>query len=109
MIKRTLVDFIYERHGGTTRAEVEENVDILLDIVQEAIQNNDTVTITHFGRFRRKQRNVREIILPSGDRMLSTAGERVQFLPSPRLKTLLNEMPVGEDAESEAEDVPSTS
>ncbi len=101
MIKRTLVDYIYERHGGRTRAEVEENVDNLLDIIQEEIQKNETVTITHFGRFRRKQRNVREIILPSGDRILSTAGERVQFLPSPRLKTLLNEMP--EDGEETLE------
>lgn len=90
MIKRDIVDYIYNNHGGMTRAEVEQYTDLFIEMLNAAVHENESVTITHFGRFRHKQRAVREVVMPTGKKVLSASGDRIQFLPSPKLKTLLN-------------------
>jgi nucleoid DNA-binding protein len=90
VIKKEIAAYLYERHGGMTLDEAERNTNILFDMLGEAIVAEESVTITGFGRFKHKQRSVREVHLPNGERKLSAGGERIQFLPSPKLKTLIN-------------------
>lgn len=102
VIKKDIVEYIYQHHGGMTREEVEEYTDQLLDLLGDAIHEDPSVTITHFGRFKHKTRSVREVIMPSGDKVLSASGERIQFLPSPQLKTRLNSEPTNQAEEDES-------
>ncbi|MDJ0835602.1 MAG: HU family DNA-binding protein [Acidobacteriota bacterium] len=89
MIKKDIVEQLHEEHGGMTLPETEEHVNTLLELLKDAMDRED-VTITHFGKFRHKHRKVREIILPSGKKQLTNATDRIQFLPSPALKTKIN-------------------
>lgn len=90
MIKKDIAVYLHERHGGMTLEEAERHTNTLLDLLAKAIMAEETVTITGFGRFRHKQRTVREIHLPNGETKLSSGGTRVQFLPSPKLKNTIN-------------------
>lgn len=89
MIKKDIVDQLYHDHGGMTRAETEQHVNMLLDILGDAI-NDGPVTIANFGKFRHKSRNVREVTLPDGRKKLTSGTNRIQFVPSPALKTKIN-------------------
>ena len=89
MIKKDIIDQMYADHGGMSRPETEEHVNTLLTLLKEAMDKGD-VTITHFGRFRHKERKVREVTLPSGKKILTHATERIQFIPGPALKTKIN-------------------
>lgn len=97
MIKKDIVQYIYQRHGRHTLAEVEHYTDELFEVLQKTMQEEDSLTITHFGRFRHKDRRVREVTMPNGEKVLTSSLERLQFLPSPVLKTYVN----SEDEESE--------
>jgi len=90
MIKKDIVSYLQNRHGGMTRAEVEQHTETLLDLLVEATRAKEGLTVTHFGKFYRKHRVVREVVLPHGGRTLSGSGERTVFLPSPTLKTFVN-------------------
>lgn len=90
MIKKDIARNLYERHGGITMQESEAYVNSLIDILKEASAKGESVTVTHFGKFRQKQKAVREIVLPTGKTQLTNAGTRLQFLPSSQLKTRVN-------------------
>ena len=89
MIKKDIVEQLYADHGGMSRPETEEHVNTLLRLLKDGMDRED-VTITHFGKFRHKSRKVREITLPDGNKQLSSGADRVQFVPSPALKTKIN-------------------
>ena len=97
MIKNDIVADLKEHHGAMTRSEVEQHTETLLTLLSEAITAQESLTITHFGKFQRKRRTVREVVLPNGKRVLSGAGERTVFLPSPALKTFINAGSDGND------------
>jgi len=88
MIKKDIVDHLYDTHGGITRDDAEQFTDLMLDMLKEGL--NEEVTITGFGRFRQKKKKGRKIILPGGETHISTPGERIQFLPGPKLKSFIN-------------------
>lgn len=90
MIKQDIVKRLWESHGGITHAEAEHYTSLILELLHSALLEPGPVTITGFGRFRRKAKKVREVVLPSGVRQLTTAGERIQFLPAAHLKAVLN-------------------
>ena len=90
MIKSDIAAFIYERHGGMTRAEAEALTDDLLTLLKQSTAGPEPLTITRFGKFRQKPRSVREVVMPDGRKRLTSSVSRLQFLPSPALKTALN-------------------
>ena len=90
MIKKDIVEALYEAHGGMSREEIDKYTNDLLELLSDAVVRNESVTVTHFGRFKHKRRIVREVIMPNGEVRLSGSGERVQFVASPTLKTFLN-------------------
>lgn len=90
MIKKDIVDRLYESHGGMTFDEAEEYTNEILDILRTGMLSEDGVTVAGFGRFRHKERAVREVTMPNGEKKLSASGTRIQFLPSPALKAYIN-------------------
>ncbi len=102
MIKQDIVRHLHEIHGGLTMEEAEHYTDTLINLLKEAMSTESTLTIAGFGRFRHKRRSVREVVMPDGEHRLTTGGERIQFLPSPRLKAFINAAPVmGKDETEE--------
>ena len=90
MIKKDIINYLYDHHGGITRDEADRYTNTLLEILQDAMVENDNVTISGFGRFRHKRRTSREVVMPNGERRRTSEGERIQFLPSPKLKSFIN-------------------
>ena len=90
MIKKDIAEELYQTHGGMTRNESEGFTQDLIDLLGQALVREETVTITHFGKFYHKQRPVREVIMPNGKQQLTNAGTRICFQASPALKTFLN-------------------
>ena len=90
MIKKDIARILYERHGGITFQEAEDYVNQLIELMKEATEEDQDLTITHFGKFRHKSKTVREIQLPSGAKQLTHSGTRLQFIPSAKLKTRIN-------------------
>lgn len=93
MIKKDIARWLYERHGGLSLEETRDYTNILVDLLKDAVLENPQVTITHFGKFKHKTKAGREIALPNGDVLRTPPSKRIQFLPSPALKTYLNTDP----------------
>jgi nucleoid DNA-binding protein len=91
MIKKDIIRAIYDRHGGITLAEAEQYTNTLIDLLKEAVREEDSVVITNFGKFRKKEVKPRNVTLPSGKETKTQGGERLQFIPSPKLKDFLNQ------------------
>ncbi len=88
MIKKDIVDHLYDTHGGITRDDAEQYTEHILGMLKDGLSGD--ITITDFGRFKQKKKIVRRVRLPNGNLQLSNAGERVQFLPGPKLKRFIN-------------------
>lgn len=93
MIKRDIARLLYERHGGLSLEETKDYTSILIDLLKDSVLEHPEVTVTHFGKFRHKNKSGREIALPTGEILRTPPSKRVQFLPSPALKTFLNAQP----------------
>jgi len=90
VIKKDIVDTLHGEHGGMSLQETDHHVNALLGLLGEAIQW-EPVTIANFGKFRQKERKVREIRMPDGTPKLTSGADRIQFIPSQALKTQLNQ------------------
>ena len=90
MIKKDIAEDIYQDHGGFTRAEAEEYTNLILELLQDGIREDGSVTIAGFGKFHHKQKPIREVILPNGQKTVTKGGERIQFLPGNKLKARIN-------------------
>lgn len=88
MIKKDIVEHLYETHGGITREDAEQFTEIMLEMLKDGLP--EEITITGFGRFRQKKKAVRKVVLPSGETR-DSSGERTQFLPGPKLKAYIND------------------
>lgn len=76
MNKGDLVAEVARRTGGS-RSEIAEVVDVLLDVIRQAVVAGDRVALSGFGSFQRRRRNRRlarnprrpeiEVIVPARD------------------------------------------
>jgi len=90
MIKKDIIDRLHQDHGGMTLPEADAHTNTLLALLKQAMEEPEPVTITHFGKFHHKRRKVRDVIMPNGHELMSSAADRIQFLPCPSLKTIIN-------------------
>ena len=90
MIKRDLIEEIYLKHGGMSREEVKQNVELLLEEIKRGVVKHGSLVISGFGTFRLKSRPARDVKLPNGQSQQSTAQARIRFFPSRNLKNTLN-------------------
>ncbi len=88
MIKKDIIQAMSNQHGAMTLDEVGECLDTLLTLLRDNMAEG--ITIANFGKFRWKKGIVREVVVPTGKKVLTSATGRAQFLPSPKLKTYLN-------------------
>ena len=93
MIKKDLVRRLYEEHGGMALVELEQYADTFLDLLKNSLSREESLTVAGFGRFIRRQKSGREVLLPDGRRRWVESGAKVRFLPSPALKAQVNAEP----------------
>lgn len=102
LTKARLIDEVYERHGGLTKAEAAEIVDAIFGAVKTSLSDGRPVKIRNFGVFEVISRPGRTGTSPvSGNRIFIPAHKGLSFRPATRLKRAVRR-PVsksGEDGE----------
>ncbi|MEM9553274.1 MAG: HU family DNA-binding protein [Acidobacteriota bacterium] len=88
--KADLIDAVYKRHGGLTKAEAAEAVEAVFTSVKSSLQGGRPVRIRNFGAFEITEREGRTGVNPaSGERMFIPPRTGLTFKPSRRLKTVV--------------------
>jgi len=87
LTKARLIDEVYERHGGLTKAEAAEIVDAIFGAVKTSLGDGRPVKIRNFGVFEVISRPGRAGTSPvNGDRIFIPAHKGLSFRPATRLK-----------------------
>ncbi|MEA2602867.1 MAG: integration host factor subunit alpha [Acidobacteriota bacterium] len=85
--KADLTDVVYERHGGLTKDEAAEIVDVIFRTVKISLADGRPVRIKNFGTFEVTRRPGRMGVNPmSGEKMFIRAHRGLSFKPARRLK-----------------------
>lgn len=90
--KADLVDAVYRRHGGLTKAEAAEVVEAIFQTMKSNLGDGRAIRIRNFGTFELTERSGRTGVNPSsGKRMHIPAHTGLSFRPSRNLKTAVEE------------------
>lgn len=91
MTKADLIERVYEKLGTASKKEAAQMVEVLFDLIKDALEREEKVKISGFGNFvvRRKRERVGRNP-QTGDEIKITARRVLTFKPSQVLKTILN-------------------
>jgi nucleoid DNA-binding protein len=85
--KADLVDVVYDRHGGLTKDEAAEIVDVIFRTVKSSLGSGRTVKIKNFGTFEITDRPGRVGVNPmSGEKIFIRPHKGLSFKPARRLR-----------------------
>ena len=91
MNRSQLTEVIYRRHGGISRREASELVNLILEKIKERLVEGEGVEISGFGSFRIRRKRTRRGRNPrTGERLTIGARRALVFRPSRVLKDELN-------------------
>ncbi len=83
MTRRGLVDAVHQRHGGISRRDAQQAVDLILQIIRDRLAEGERVEIQGFGSFEIERRPGRSRRHPVTGRRLATPGSSsLIFRPS---------------------------
>lgn len=86
LTKADLVDVVYRRHGGLTKAEATEVVEAIFGTVKTTLGDGRPVKIKNFGTFQVQDRPGRMGVNPSsGEKLFIPPHKGLAFRPSRRL------------------------
>jgi integration host factor subunit alpha len=92
--KADLVDVVYDRHGGLTKDEAAEIVDVIFKTVKTSLADGRPVKIKNFGTFEVTKRPGRMGVNPvSGERMFIRPHRGLSFKPARRLRDVMHQKP----------------
>jgi integration host factor subunit alpha len=92
--KADLVDVVYDRHGGLTKDEAAEIVDVIFKTVKTSLADGRPVKIKNFGTFEVTSRPGRMGVNPvSGEKMFIRPHRGLSFKPARRLRDVMHEKP----------------
>jgi integration host factor subunit alpha len=98
MTKADLVDVVYDRHGGLTKNEAAEIVEVIFKTVKSSLREGRTVRIKNFGTFEITNRPGRPGVNPvSGERIFIPPHRGLSFRPARRLKDVRGPAPRGRE------------
>ena len=89
--KADLVDVVYDRHGGLTKDEAAQIVDVIFRTVKTSLADGRTVRIKNFGTFEVTRRPGRMGVNPmSGEKMFIRPHKGLSFKPARRLRDVMH-------------------
>jgi integration host factor subunit alpha len=87
--KNDLSDAVYHSHGGLSRAEALQVVDLMFSIIRARLMRGEKVLLSGFGCFRVVQRRDRKGVNPrTGEPLVIKGRKAVVFTPGGRLKVV---------------------
>lgn len=91
MNRSELTEIVYELHGGMSRKEASDLVNLILELMRDRLLGGEKVEITGFGSFRIAQRRGRRGRNPqTGEQIVIPNRRSLTFKPSKLLKEALN-------------------
>lgn len=91
MTRAELVERVYQRHGGMSRHEAQDLVDLILRLISERLAAGERVEIANFGSFELSIAPPRQGRHPVTGRPFQVAGRRqLVFRPSRHLRERVN-------------------
>jgi len=90
MNKNELIEAMAEK-TGSSKAEANRAVTALTDIISEALENGDSISLIGFGTFEVRERDERNGLNPRTGEQMKIAASRVPaFKPGATLKAVVN-------------------
>ncbi len=87
MNKKEIADSIFKKLPTIKRFEAYAFVDLLIEVVSEALKEGDKVVVSRFGTFKVIQRQEKRVINPNDQSAMVIPSRRiVKFFPSKTLK-----------------------
>ena len=94
MTRTELVEVVYRRHGGISRREAHDLLDLILHLIKDRLAAGERVEIPGFGAFEVTRTPDRVVRHPVTGRALKLGGRKgLAFRPSRLLKQHLNPPP----------------
>jgi len=91
MTRAELAERVYERHGGLSRRDAQELLDIVLRLIRQSLAAGERVDIAHFGAFDVAESAPRRGRHPVTGRGFAVPGRRtLVFRPARSLRLKLN-------------------
>ena len=91
MTKADIIQCVHQKHGGLTKDEARELVNLIITILKKALLRDDTITLSLLGTFKLIERAARKGRNPqTGERMMIPAHRSVIWKHSARLEDRLN-------------------
>jgi DNA-binding protein HU-beta len=92
MTKKEMVTLFAEKGEFSTKVEAERKLDVLLEIITEAVANGEEVRLSGFGTFSRVDKAERNCINPkTQEKMVAPAKKVVKFKVAKALADKVNE------------------
>lgn len=100
MTRAELVELVYQRHGGLSRREAQDILDIILRLIRDRLARGERVEIAHFGSFELTSSAPRQVRHPvTGRRFRVGAKRNLIFRPARALREGMNPVEApGDDA-----------
>ena len=90
MTKADLIEAIYEK-VGLSKKESSQIVELIFELMRQALENKEKVKISGFGNFNIRSKNIRRGRNPqTGEEIEISARSVLNFKASPVLKKVLN-------------------
>ena len=91
LTKADLVQQVYQKNKGLTRAQATEAVEVLLSISKETLINGSDLLLSGFGKFNVREKKLRRGRNPqTGGELMLDARRVVTFKPSGILRNKIN-------------------
>ncbi|TYB32123.1 MAG: integration host factor subunit beta [Candidatus Mcinerneyibacterium aminivorans] len=91
MTKNDLTEKIWEKYECLTKQESKEIINLLMEEIKKAVENEDSVELRGFGTFKTKTRKARTARNPhTGEKIKVPRKQVPYFKPSPKFKTRVN-------------------
>lgn len=98
LTKADLIDVVYDRHGGLTKDEAAQIVEVIFSAVKTSLRDGRSVRIKNFGTFEITQREGRVGVNPTnGEKIFIRPQKGLSFRPARRLKDVVT--PEGSERE----------
>lgn len=91
MTRAELVELVYQRHGGMSRREAQDILDLILRLIRDRLASGERVEITNFGSFELTESAPRQVRHPvTGRRLRVSAKRNLIFRPARALRDGIN-------------------
>jgi nucleoid DNA-binding protein len=91
-MQKILIEAIHQRHGGMTREEAHDLLQLILGLIKDKLREGERIKIPNFGVFYTRPIKRKEVVNPrTGDTVTIKRKKTIVFKPAKRFSQVINE------------------